>query len=225
MRAIWDAVAASERAELYIGDPTRGREELESLFGRLGDDPRGGTCVEVGCGGGRMTGVLAERFDRVIAVDVSRVMLTAARAAVPARNVDFRLVSGERLDGVEDGIADALVCYLVLQHLPRRRLVLSYLCEFGRVLAPGGRAFVQIPVLRAGLKPRAWRLARSVAVPLVARLSREIERHPAYRGFRLTDRELRAGLALAGLCAAARDESPDSPYRHAREVFLRLERA
>jgi hypothetical protein len=35
---------------------------------------------------------------------------------------------------------------------------------------------------------------------------------------------LRDGLAAAGLLAAARDESPESPYRYAREVFLRLER-
>ena len=37
-----------------------GEEELRALFGRLGADPRGGTCVEVGCGPGRMTGALAQ---------------------------------------------------------------------------------------------------------------------------------------------------------------------
>jgi hypothetical protein len=34
------------------------------------------------------------------------------------------------------------VCYLVLQHLPIRRLVVGYLAEFARVLAPEGEAFV-----------------------------------------------------------------------------------
>ena len=101
-----------------------------------------------------MTAHLAERFDRVLALDVSPVMLARARTAVTAPNVEFRVVSGERLDGVADGVADAVVCYLVLQHLPRRAVVVAYLHEIARVLAPAGEAFVQLPVLRRGLAPR-----------------------------------------------------------------------
>jgi ubiquinone/menaquinone biosynthesis C-methylase UbiE len=223
MRATWDEASASERVDELVGDPATGRAELESLFGRLGADPRGGTCVEVGCGPGRMTGVLAERFDRVVAVDVSEGMLHRARANVQAPNVEFRLVTGDRLDTVEDGIAGTVVCYLVLQHLPDRRVVQKYLGEFARVLAPGGSAFVQLPVLAPGTKPRAWRLARTMAVPLAALFRRDVTGRAAYRGTRLTEDELQAGLASAGLRTAARDESPVSPYRYAREVFLRLE--
>src|SRR3990172_1999387 len=101
MRATWDDAAASERIDEYVGDPATARAELDGLFGRLGAEPRGGVCVEVGCGPGRMTGVLAERFDRVVAVDVSDGMLERARVAVTAPNVDFRLVAGDRLDTVE----------------------------------------------------------------------------------------------------------------------------
>ena len=146
MRRTWDALAAGETA-VYVGDPGSGAEELAGLFGRLGADPRGGSCVEVGCGPGRMTGALAERFDDVIALDVSPAMLEQARAKVTAPNVRFRAVSGDRLDGVDDGRADVVVCYLVLQHLPSAQVVRSYLREFARVLAPDGEAFVQIPVL------------------------------------------------------------------------------
>jgi ubiquinone/menaquinone biosynthesis C-methylase UbiE len=225
MRATWDAAAASRRRDEYVGDPATARAELEGLFGRLDADPRGGVCVEVGCGPGRMTGELAARFDRVVAVDVSPAMLDLARRSVHARNVEFRLVPGGCLDDLEDGIADVVVCYLVLQHLPGRDRVLAYLGEIGRVLAPDGRAFVQLPVLRPGIRPRLWRLGRRAAVPLAGRLSARVERQPAYRGFRLTGPELQRGLRAAGLRVAARDESDSSPYRYAREVFLRLERA
>jgi SAM-dependent methyltransferase len=139
--------------------------------------------------------------------------------------VEFRAVSGERLDGVADGEADVLVCYLVLQHLPERRVVVSYLREFARVLAPGGSAFVQLPVLEPGLRPRLWRALRALAIPLAARLSRDPERAPAFRGFRLGPRELERALAAARLRVAARDEGPDAPYRHSRDLFLRLEPA
>jgi SAM-dependent methyltransferase len=224
MRTTWDAVAASDRLDDYVGDPATARAELEGLFGRLGDDPRGGVCLEVGCGPGRMSTDLAERFDRVIAVDVSPAMLEEARKTVAAPNLEFRLVSGERLDSVADGTADVLVCYLVLQHLPRRAVVLAYLREFGRVLAPQGRAFLQIPILGPGIRPRLWRLVRGIAVPL-GRMSRDVAQRPSYRGYRMTEGELEGGLGAAGLRVTARDESPASPYRYAREVFLRLERS
>jgi SAM-dependent methyltransferase len=225
MRTTWDAAAASDRRDAYVGDPATAKAELEGLFGRLRDDPRKGVCVEVGCGPGRMTRLLAARFERVIAAEVSPSMLEEARKAVPDENVDFRLVSGDRLESIESGVADVVVCYLVLQHLPRRALVLSYLAEIARILAPRGRAFVQLPVVGPGLTPRAWRIVRGAVVPLGARLSGEVARQSAYRGYRLTEAELARGLARAGLRAAARDESLESPYRYAREVFLRLENA
>jgi SAM-dependent methyltransferase len=216
-RETWDALASEP--DVYVGDPARGRMETESLFARLGADPRGGTCVEVGCGPGRMTAVLAERFDRVIGVDVSPAMLEQARVNVPDPRVEFRAVSGERLDTVEDAVADVVVCYLVLQHLASRDVVLSYLSEFARVLAPGGEALIQLPVLDGGLLPRAWRAVRSAAVPLTARRPNQ---RAAFRGFRLTNRELDAGLARAGLRVLATDTGTDAPYRFSRDVFLRL---
>lgn len=222
-RETWDALAAAE-TDVYVGDPARAAEELESLFGRLDADPRGGLCVEVGCGPGRMTAALAARFERVVAVDVSPAMIARAQAAVRAHNVSFGVVSGERLDSVEDGVANTLVCYLVLQHLPTRSAVLAYLREFARVLAPGGHAFVQLPVLADGLRARSWRLLRSIAVPAAARISRQPVRATSFRGFRLTRRELERGLEAAGLRVGVEDHGPHAPYRFSRDLFLRLER-
>jgi trans-aconitate methyltransferase len=215
MRRTWDALAGGDTA-VYVGDPATGVSELEGLFGRLGVDPRGGTCVEVGCGPGRMTGTLAQRFDRVLALDVSPAMLEQARVHVTAPNVTFLAVPGDRLEGVDDGSADALVCYLVLQHLPSGEVVRASLREFARVLAPQGEAYVQVPVLQGF----AGRLRRAVRTPLL-RLARRPEHGAAFRGFRLTRRELDRALADAGLCVLAEDEGP-SAYRHSRDRFLRL---
>jgi SAM-dependent methyltransferase len=218
MRRTWDTLAAAESA-VYVGDPARGAEELAGLFGRLGADPHGGRCVEVGCGPGRMTGALAERFDEVLALDVSPAMLEQARANVTAPNVTFQVVSGEQLDGLDQGSADVLICYLVLQHLPSRALVGSYLREFARVLAPGGEAFVQLPVLD-GPAGRLWRAIRTPLVPL----ARRPDRGAAFRGVRLTGAELERALAAAGLRVLAADEGP-SAYRFSRDRFLRLAHA
>jgi SAM-dependent methyltransferase len=221
MRATWDALASDPDA--YVGDPARGRSELQGLFERLGADPRGGTCVEVGCGSGRMTGALAERFARVLALDVSPAMIDRARANVSEPNVEFRVISGDALDGVESGSADVVVCYLVLQHLPSRETVTAYLAEFARVLAPhGGEAFVQLPVLDHGLRPRAWRAVRSALVPITSLGAPT--RRKEFRGYRLTRGELDAALAGAGLRVVATDIGPDAPYRFSHDLFLRLTR-
>jgi SAM-dependent methyltransferase len=223
MRRVWDALASAE-TEVFVGDPASAAQELEGLFGRLGADPSRGVCVEVGCGPGRMTAALAARFDRVLALDVSPAMVERARHSVSAANVDFRTVTGDRLDGVPDAGADALVCYLVLQHLPAAAVVRSYLREFARVLAPSGEAFVQVPVLDAGLRPRLWRASRAVAVPVLARLSARPAWSAAFRGYRLTGPELERAIADAGLRVLARDRGADAPYRYSTDLFLRLSR-
>jgi SAM-dependent methyltransferase len=220
MRSTWDALASDPDA--YVGDPARGRQELDALFGRLGADPRGGTCIEVGCGPGRMTAGLAERFERVLALDVSPAMLEHARTAVRDEHVEFRAISGERLDGVDGATADVVVCYLVLQHLPSREVVLEYVAEFARVLKPGGEAFVQLPVLEDGLRPRIWRTARSALVPLTRFLGPT--RRPEFRGYRLRRAELDAAVVRAGLRVVATDFGPHAPYRYSRDLFLRLTR-
>src|SRR5262249_25519658 len=162
-------------------------------------------------------------FDRVLAVDVSPGMLDRARATVEATNVEFVLVPGDRLEPIGNGVADVVLCYLVLQHLPDRPVVSAYFPEFGRVLAPAGRAYVQLPVLGNGLRPRLWRLGRALAVPVYSAVRPSVAHRVAYRGSRLTEPELQQTLAAAGLRTTVRDENPTSPYRYAREVFLRLE--
>jgi SAM-dependent methyltransferase len=223
MRATWDALARAD-SDVFVGDPTRAADELAALFGRLGADPRAGLCIEVGCGPGRMTAALAERFDRVLALDVSPKMIAKARSVVTRDNVSFMLISGANLKPLDDGIADALVCYLVLQHLPRRALVGRYLHEFARVLKRGGEAFVQLPVLDGALAARVWRAARTTVVPVLYAVSRNPAHAPALRGVRLTARELDRALGNAGLVVRAREEGPDAPYRFSRDVFLRLAR-
>jgi SAM-dependent methyltransferase len=223
MRATWDALADGE-TQVYVGDPAGGPAELAALFGRLGADPHRGLCVEVGCGPGRMTAELAKRFDQVVALDVSPAMIERASRAVEAANVEFRVISGLRLEGVDDAVADVVVCYLVLQHLPRRTLVQGYMSEFARVLKASGEVFLQLPVLERGAPPRLWRLLRTVSVPLLYRLLPHPVRSPALRGVRITESELARSLDRANLTVRARDEGPDAPYRFSRDVFLRLAR-
>jgi ubiquinone/menaquinone biosynthesis C-methylase UbiE len=223
-RETWDRVAVAGRDEL-IGDPERGKEELRALFGRLGGPPEGRRCLEIGCGLGRMTVALAEQFEEVLAVDVSPRMIEQARSVVAGRDgVRFHTVPGDSLEGVPDGWADVLVCYLVLQHFPSLRNVTAYFTEFERVLAAGGEAFVQLPVLEPHLRARTQRRLRHLAVRVQAPLATSPRCNPSYRGFRITSDELRRILDELDLEEVAVDRDPRSPYRYCEDVFLRLRR-
>jgi ubiquinone/menaquinone biosynthesis C-methylase UbiE len=95
------------------------------------------TVVEIGCGVGRLTRVIAPEVGRVIALDISERMLAIARQSnLP--NADFREVDGFALPGIPDRSADLALGYCVFQHLPSLAALKSYLAEMYRVAKPGG---------------------------------------------------------------------------------------
>jgi ubiquinone/menaquinone biosynthesis C-methylase UbiE len=102
------------------------------------------SCLEIGCGAGRLTRPLANTFEQVYAVDVSEHMVEYARKAVGA-NVQFSVIDGLHLPQA-DASVKAVFSALVLQHLDAVELGFSYLREFFRVLKPGGTLMVQVPV-------------------------------------------------------------------------------
>jgi SAM-dependent methyltransferase len=95
-----------------------------------------GTALDAACGTGRHAAYLASLGHKVVGVDSSREMLTAARAKVPQG--DFRLADLHYLPLPDNGV-DVVVCALALTHVPDLLPVLS---EFKRVLRPGGHLVI-----------------------------------------------------------------------------------
>ena len=106
------------------------------------DPQMGGTCVEIGCGAGRVTTPLAGDFERVVALDVSDDMIARARAVVPD-HVEFARVDAPAIP-LGDGEADGVFSVAVLQHLDTLAQVTAYLAEARRVLRPGGTIMVHV---------------------------------------------------------------------------------
>src|SRR3954452_9422376 len=101
--------------------------------------------VDIGCGVGRLTRVLAGRARRVVAVDVSAEMLARARALSPGlANVEWGHGDGRGLTGIGDGSVDGCLSHVVFQHIPDPAVTLGYVREIGRVLRPGGWALFQV---------------------------------------------------------------------------------
>jgi len=96
--------------------------------------------LDIGCGTGRFTQPLADRFGtRVIGIDPSESMLEAARGKSTNDHVDFRQASAEHLP-LEDGCADLVFMSMMLHHLTHKERAAR---ECRRVLSRGGRLCVR----------------------------------------------------------------------------------
>ena len=125
--------------------------------------------VDVGCGVGRLTAALADRFNRVVGIDVTPLMLQRARTLVPAERVSFVLadITTEEVPGATE--ADLVITERVLQHLPPATLA-PHLKALVGLLRPGGVAVVRVPVrlpwvVRLEPRRRLYDLLRRVGVP------------------------------------------------------------
>jgi len=91
----WQSRTSPERTAIV-------KDALDRGLGRI--KPAGDLAIEIGSGTGSYSGMLAERFKKVIAVDLSLAMLTFAPRQ-PAQRIQ---ADGARLP-VRDGSADAVV--------------------------------------------------------------------------------------------------------------------
>ena len=103
--------------------------------------------LDFGCGVGRLTRALAERFDEVLGLDLSGAMVERARELNADRpNCRFEVNATAELPALGNGSFDLVLSLITLQHVSDRAAVRSYLRELARVLAPGGLLAVQVPV-------------------------------------------------------------------------------
>ena len=95
--------------------------------------------LEVGCGTGKNTALLAQIGDRVCALDLSEGMITRAKEKLASDNVIFALADITKQWPCADESADLVVCNLVLEHIEDLSFVFS---EASRSLMEGGRFFI-----------------------------------------------------------------------------------
>lgn len=126
---------------------------------------------ELGCGVGRMTRALSTRFDEAVGVDISATMIErAVQINADRPGCQWHVDTTGNLGAFPDGAFDLVLSFIVLQHLPRRAVILSYVAEMARILAPGGALVIQIPASlplrqRVQWRRRAYGLLRRLGVP------------------------------------------------------------
>ncbi len=131
-------------------------------------------CVEIGCGGGRLTNALAGAFSVVHSLDVSSDRIAQASMAPNASKVHFHLVQGPPIPVVNDS-SDLCISTHVFQHISSTSMIDEYFREIYRVLRPGGVMLIHLPVIGAHQRTgemlevvgrRLKDLVKSCALPL-----------------------------------------------------------
>jgi SAM-dependent methyltransferase len=125
-----------------------GRAHVEKLLRSLNDARasfKRDTCLDFGCGVGRLTVPLSGSFNRTIGVDIARSMIDLARRYHAASTqCEFLVNRGLDLRQFPDATFDFVHSCLVLQHIPPD-ISMRYIAEFFRVCKPGGLVVFQLP--------------------------------------------------------------------------------
>ena len=142
-------------------------------------------CVELGCGVGRVTGPLSQRFASVDAYDISAPHLEIARTR--ARTADFHLLRDLPIAFTP---ADVFYSWIVLQHNPPPVMALLVRSALD-CLRQGGMAVFQIPIYEIGYSFSAQTYLRNVSSTLDMEMhclpQREIFRIAAEAGCRVLE--------------------------------------
>ena len=136
--------------------------QLLRTLARHGFDPAGKSCVEYGCGVGRVTMALARSFRHVDAYDISAGHLELARQRareLGLGNVRFHECAANILADLEP--CDAYYSRIVLQHNPPP-LITQLIRKALTALRPGGIAAFQVPSYISGyrFRLRDWLAAK-----------------------------------------------------------------
>jgi malonyl-CoA O-methyltransferase len=97
------------------------------------------TILEVGCGTGKNTALLAQIGRQVVALDFSLGMIEQARAKHSSNHVAFAVADITQPWPCDNQAFDLVVCNLVLEHVADLPFIFS---EAARVLLPAERLFV-----------------------------------------------------------------------------------
>ena len=157
----WEALAKKDPlwAILAYGDKRRNRWDVDEFFATgvweianattavtsLGLPIDRRKALDFGCGAGRLTQALADRFDEVWGIDIAPSMIElATRYNRHPETCHYRVNTRPDLQIFEDATFGFIYSNIVLQHVEPRYQE-RYLDEFIRVLAPGGALVFQLP--------------------------------------------------------------------------------
>lgn len=102
---------------------------------------KGGTALDLGCGTGSLSNIIARNFSKVIALDPDKKSLNKARELYKIPNLEFKQAEAEAIPLADNSI-DFLLCSEVLEHVDNLEKSLR---EIKRVCKPNIKFFITVP--------------------------------------------------------------------------------
>ena len=182
----WNALAELDPLWTILSDPAKkfgkwdpeeffstGDREAERVLGMCKANGVGvsyGRVLDFGCGVGRMTRAFSQLFSSCVGIDVSEKMVDLARKFNADRPQCEFIASAAPALPFADRSFDFVFSVLVLQHLPRKSMILGYIAEFVRVAKEGGVIVFQLTnelPLRRRIqgRRRLWSLLTALGAP------------------------------------------------------------
>ena len=131
--------AYAEWAHTYDDDRNLTRDLDEQVMRQTFGGAKYQAVLEIGCGTGKNTALLAGIAERVQAIDFSEVMIERARRRSPFDHVNFTVADLTKHWPVVDSSINLISCNLVLEHIEDLSIVFA---ESARVLVTGGHLFI-----------------------------------------------------------------------------------
>jgi 2-polyprenyl-3-methyl-5-hydroxy-6-metoxy-1,4-benzoquinol methylase len=105
------------------------------------------SCLEIGCGAGRITMQLAGYFKAVHAIDISEHMIEYAKTHIDNSSVQFHVSTGIDIPIGDQSVASVFSAH-VFQHLDSLSVARRYFLDVSRVIKPNGTLMVHLPIYK-----------------------------------------------------------------------------
>lgn len=120
--------------------------ELMEEIKNIGHPAEFKSALDFGCGIGRLTRPLAKNFEGCYGIDISKNMINQAKKInQDLSNCKFVVNTDQKLSMFSDNYFDLVYTIIVLQHIPDKEIIKSYLREFVRILKKDGLLAFQLP--------------------------------------------------------------------------------
>ncbi len=181
-----------------------GVERIGKIAARLEEQDfafRGDTALDFGCGVGRLTQALADRYSSVVGVDISSAMVHWADIHnAKGSRVTYVVNTRPDLSQFPSGSFALVFSDIALQHVPPR-LALGYIREFFRIVRSDGRVVFQLPS-RPSSRLTGW-IPQPVLDPLFNGLRRLLrwvppQDYPPWETHWMSKRRVQAAIAAGG---------------------------
>ncbi len=161
----WNELANADAKWSIVSDPSKkydqwddieffktGEEDIKAFMEKInvsGLTVDKNEALDFGCGIGRLSNALSKYYKKVFGIDISDKMISDAKK-IHKKNENIKFIKNTEPDLkiFEDEKFDLIYSLIVLQHIPKKKLIKSFLKEFIRISKKGGIIFFQLPSIK-----------------------------------------------------------------------------